>query len=59
MVGVVVEQAERDLVERRLHGGDLGEHVDAVAVLVDHPLDAADLAFDAAQALESWSLEAE
>jgi hypothetical protein len=45
VVGVVVEQAQRDLVERRLHSGDLGEDVDAVAVLVDHPLDAADLAW--------------
>ena len=34
------------------HGGDLGEDVDAVDVLVDHPGDAADLALDAAQALE-------
>ena len=43
--------AERDLVERGLDRGDLGEDVDAVAVLVDHPLDAADLSLDAAQAL--------
>ncbi len=33
-------------------GGDLGEDVDAVDVLVDHALDAAYLPFDAAQALE-------
>src|SRR5512133_1149409 len=49
---VVVEQAERDLVERGAHGADLGEDVDAVAIVLDHALDAADLAFDAAQALE-------
>src|SRR3954447_14009103 len=53
---VVVEEAERDLVERRLDGGDLSEDVDAVAVLVDHPLHAADLALDAAQALEELVL---
>jgi hypothetical protein len=47
MTGVVVEQAERDLVERGLHGGDLGEDVDAVTVVVDHALNAAYLAFDA------------
>ena len=48
---VFVEQAEGDLVDRRLDGGDLGEDVDAVAVLVDHPLEAADLAGDPAQAV--------
>src|SRR3954462_2525289 len=48
---VVVEQPQRDLVERGLDRGDLGQHIDAVAVLVDHALDAADLALDAAQAL--------
>ena len=47
--GVPVEQAEGDLVEGGLDGRDLGEHVDAVAVVVDHFLDAAHLAFDAAQ----------
>src|SRR4051812_9618063 len=35
MPGVVVEQAERHLVERRLHGRDLGEDVDAVALVLD------------------------
>ena len=41
-----------DLVERRLHGADLGQDVDAVAIVVDHALDAADLALDAAQPLD-------
>src|SRR4029079_5415402 len=49
VAGGVVEQAERDLVERGLDRAQLGEHVDAVAVLVDHPGDAADLALDARQ----------
>ena len=45
-MGVAVEQPERDLVKRRLNLGDLGEDVDAVAVLLGHPLDATDLALD-------------
>src|SRR4051794_20636518 len=53
---VVVEQPQRDLVERGLDRGDLGQHIDAVAVLVDHALDAADLTLDAAQALEELVL---
>ena len=35
---------------------DLGQHVDAVAVLLDHPLDAAHLALDAPQALDELVL---
>jgi uncharacterized protein YxjI len=56
--GVIVEQAERDLVERGLDRADLREDVDAVAVVLDHPLHAADLALDALEALQSWSLVA-
>src|SRR3954447_8681794 len=48
---VAVEQPERDLVQRGLDGGDLGQDVDAVAVLVDHARDAADLTLDPGQAL--------
>ena len=44
---VVVEQPERDLLEGSLDRADLGDHVDAVAVVLDHALDAADLALDA------------
>ena len=46
---VAVEQPERHLVERRLHGVDLGQDVDAVAVFLDHPGQASDLAFDAVE----------
>ena len=35
---------------------DLGQDVDAVAILVDHPLDAAHLAFDPVQALDEQIL---
>src|SRR4051794_18332805 len=48
---VAVQQAERDLVQRRLDGGDLGQHVDAVAVVLDHARHAADLTLDPGQAL--------
>src|SRR5262249_2343675 len=44
-----VQQAQRDLVQRRLNSADLGQHVDAVTVVIDHPLDAPDLPLDAAQ----------
>jgi threonine/homoserine/homoserine lactone efflux protein len=46
---VVVEDLEREALERRVDGGDLREHVDAVAILLDHPLDAAHLPLDAMQ----------
>jgi hypothetical protein len=48
---VFVEEGEGNLVDCGLGGGDLGEDVDAVALLVDHPFDAADLAVDPAQAV--------
>src|SRR5690606_284805 len=49
---VLVEQAEGDGFQGFRGGGDLGEHVDAVLVGLDHLRDAADLAFDPPQALE-------
>ena len=51
-VGVSVEQSEHDLVQGGLGGADLGEDVDAVAVVFDHPLDPADLPFDPLEAGE-------
>jgi len=47
---MVPEQQHGDALERAGHGGDLGEHVDAVRVVVDHALQSPDLTFDAAQA---------
>jgi hypothetical protein len=47
---MVVEQPERHLVEGRLDRGDLGQDIDAVAVVLDHSLQAADLALDTTQA---------
>ena len=56
MTGVIVEQAEGDAVQRGPRRGDLGEHVDAVAVVLDHPLDPADLTLDPAQAAQQLVL---
>src|SRR4051794_34275154 len=53
---MVVEEAERNLVERGLDRGDLREDVDAVAVRLDHALHAANLALDPAQPLEELVL---
>ena len=53
---VLVHQPEGDLVERGLRGGDLGEDVDAVAVVDHHALDPAYLPLDAAQAREQLIL---
>ena len=50
VVHVVVEDPEGEALERGVHGGDLREDVDAVAVVLDHPLDPAHLALDAVQA---------
>src|SRR5439155_6776934 len=49
---VLVEHPERERLERRVHGGDLRQDLDAVAVVLDHPLDTAHLALDAVQALD-------
>ena len=52
MAHVVVHQAERDLVERRADGVDLSHDVDAAALVLDHPRDAAHLALDTREPLE-------
>ena len=43
---------ERERLERLGRGGDLGQDVDAVLLVLDHPLDPADLPLDPAQPLE-------
>src|SRR2546430_13040498 len=48
--GVIPEQDQRDALQPCPGGVDLRQHVDAVAVLLDHLLDASDLALDPAQA---------
>src|SRR5215475_3041176 len=51
-VEMVFEQPKRDCLQRSGHRGDLSEHVDAVDVLLHHPLQPPDLALDPAQTLE-------
>jgi hypothetical protein len=49
MCEVVVQQSECDGLQCPRHGRDLGEDVDAVLLVLDHPLQAAGLAFDPLQ----------
>ena len=48
---MLIKEAERDRLEPGLDRRNLRQDVDAVAVLLDHLFDAANLAFDATQAL--------
>lgn len=50
MTDVVVEQPQSDLVQRRPRGVDLGDDVDAIPIVSDHPGDPPDLPFDLGQA---------
>src|SRR6058998_3858946 len=52
VVDVLVEELEGDSLERGGDGRDLGQDVDAVAVVGDHLLDAAHLPLDAMEALD-------
>ena len=45
---VLVEKMQPDALQRLGGRGDLGEHVDAIGVVLDHALQAADLTLDAA-----------
>ena len=54
MAHVVVEELDGNGVECLLDGGDLGEDVDAVAIVVNHLCDPANLAFDPRQTLSQW-----
>ena len=49
---VVVGQAQADALKGLGGRGDLGKHVDAVRVFLDHPLQASHLALDAPEPLE-------
>src|SRR5580692_7696912 len=46
---MVLQQAKRHRLQRPRHRGHLGEDVDAVLVVLDHPLQAPHLALDPAQ----------
>ena len=53
---MVAQDLLLDALERRSGGGDLRDHVDAVAVFLDHAGETADLTFDAAEAFETGGL---
>jgi hypothetical protein len=57
VVEMIAHQISGDAAESFLHAGDLGDDVGAVAIFFDHFLEAADLAFDAAEALEVRGFE--
>src|SRR5689334_24178256 len=46
---MMLEQFSRKRVERRLHGGDLRQDVDAVSIVIEHVADPAHLTFDPPQ----------
>src|SRR6266536_756289 len=52
MIHVVVEHLEGEIFESRVDGGNLGEDVDAVAIVLDHPLDPAHLPLDPVEPLD-------
>ena len=52
MTDVLVQQTDRDALQRLVDRADLREDVDAVRVLVDQPLQAPHLALDASQSFE-------
>ena len=52
VVHVLVEDLERDALESGRGGRDLREDVDAVALVLDHPLDSAHLSLDSVQPLD-------
>jgi hypothetical protein len=52
MMEVFVEQLHANALQRLADRCDLGEHVDAVGVVLDHPAEAANLTLDAAQPCE-------
>src|SRR5258708_5718628 len=57
MVQVIAHQVARDAAQRFLHAGDLRDDVRAIAIVFHHFLEAADLAFDATQAMAIGRLD--
>jgi hypothetical protein len=53
---VVAKQDEADLLQRGDGGGNLGEHLRAVALLLDHLGDAVDLSRDPREAAQQVSV---
>jgi len=57
MRDVILQHLFLDAAKRGADGGDLGDDIDAVAVVLDHAGEPAHLAFDPAQALPAGSLD--
>src|SRR5262245_61633041 len=56
MPDMVAQHLLLDLAQRGTHRADLGHDVDAVAILIDHAREPADLAFDPFQAFQRRGL---
>src|SRR6478609_10407000 len=52
MAEVILEKTHGDGLERARQGADLGEDVDAVLLVLHHPMDAAGLTLDPLEAVE-------
>ena len=59
VVGVVGQDPQRDALERLVDGGHLGQHIDAIGLVLDHPPQPADLALDPGQTPQDRVLVAE
>jgi len=46
VVGVIFQKPEGNLVKGSLYRSDLGHDIDAVTIILEHSLNAANLAFD-------------
>src|SRR5260221_5628696 len=57
MVQVIAHEVARDAEQRFLQAGDLRDDVRAIAIVFHHFLEAADLAFDATQAMAIGRLD--
>jgi hypothetical protein len=56
MARVALEQSQTDALESRARRGDLVEDLDAVPLVLDHPLDSSHLTLDAAKAVKQGVL---
>ena len=57
MGDVIAQDLLLHTAERGAHGRDLGDDIDAVAVVLDHAGEAAHLTLDPAQAFDAGSLD--
>lgn len=57
MAQMVLQKSARDFAQGFVHGGDLNEDVCTIAIFFNHSLKSANLAFDAAEAIEIGSFD--